>query len=49
MNKLLRIKLILNKKNKSASIQVPKKNFDLNIRKKIDNAKWAFVKFEGFE
>lgn len=45
----MKLKLILNKSNKSATIQLPKKTFEKSIRQKIDKSKWAFIKFEGFE
>lgn len=48
-NKIVKMRLILNKINKGASLQIPKKKLDCDIRGKIDKAKWAFVKFEGFE
>lgn len=41
--------MILNKANKSATIQLPKKQFDKPFRDKIKSAKYAFIKFEGFE
>jgi hypothetical protein len=49
MSRLLKIKLILNKRNKSTTLQVPKKEFDKVIRQKINNSKFAFVKFEDWE
>ena len=49
MNKLMKIKLILNKKNKSATLQLPKKNFSREVRDKISKSSYAWLKFEGFE
>ena len=49
MGKILKIKLILNKANNSATVQIPKKKIEATMRKKIDDAKFAFIKFEGFE
>jgi hypothetical protein len=49
MDKISKIRLILNKRNKSVTMQVPKKQFDKSIRDKLNRAKYAFIKFEGFE
>jgi hypothetical protein len=45
----MKLKMILNKANKSATIQLPKKSFDKVSRDKISKSRWAFIKFEGFE
>lgn len=49
MDKLIKLKMVLNKRNKSAMIQVPKKHFDKVTREKISRSQWAWCKFEGFE
>lgn len=49
MDRIFRIKLFLNKKNKSATIQIPKKKFSKEIRDKISKSNYAWCKFEGFD
>jgi hypothetical protein len=49
MSKLFKIKLMLNKANKSANLSVPKKLLDKSMRDKVKGARYAFVKFEDFE
>lgn len=49
LHKLLKVKLFLNKANKNLKFQLPKKKFDKGIRSKMNTAKYAFIKFEGFE
>lgn len=49
MKKLLRLPLIVNKKNKQVNFSIPKRALSTEDKIKLDKSKYARVFLEGFE
>lgn len=49
MGIILKLRKVINKRNGQINFSVPKKELDVDIRKKLLNCKRAIISLDGFE